>query len=235
MRLKVPDPSYASSPRSRRNFTLAFKLSFGFVVLIWAVFIFDQLLSLGLVRFGLIPGHAQGLIGVLTAPLLHLNLAHVGSNSLPLLVGGTAMLFLYPNSALRALPAIYAGSGLLAWTFARESVHIGASGLVYGMLAYVFMAGIFRRDLRSIATSVMIWFLYGSMVWGVLPTAPGTSWELHLTGALFGIVTAWLYRDWDLPPYKKYSWDLEDEEEPASWESNVDFGEDDGRERPWRR
>ncbi len=231
MRLKVPEPAYATSTRSRRNFVLAFKLTFGFLLLIWAVFIFDQLLGLGLVRFGLIPGHPEGLVGVLTAPVLHLNLPHIGSNSLPLLVGGTVMLFLYPNSSLRALPVLYLGSGALAWTFARESVHIGASGLVYGILAYVFVAGVLRRDLRSIATSLMIWFLYGSMVWGVVPTAPGTSWELHLTGAFWGVILAWLYRDWDQPPYKRYSWDFEDDE-PAPWESEIEFSDED---QPWRR
>lgn len=235
MRLKVPDPDYATSRRSRGNFVLALKLSFGYIALIWSVFIFDQVLNLGLVRFGLIPGHVEGLRGVLTAPLLHLNFPHIASNTLPLMIGGTAMLFLYPNSSLRALPVIYAGSGLLAWTFARESVHIGASGLVYGMLAYVFVAGVLRRDMRSVGTSIMIWFLYGSMVWGVMPTAPGTSWELHLTGALLGVVMAWVCRDWDHPPYKRYSWELEDEEEPAPWEDEDDFriGRDDSSPR-WR-
>ncbi|MCA1778606.1 MAG: hypothetical protein LC637_04270, partial [Xanthomonadaceae bacterium] len=96
MRVHVPDPDYASSPRAQRNFVLAAKMVFGFLVVMWSVFLFDQLLGLQLVRFGLRPRDPAGLLGILTTPLLHSSLSHIGSNSLPLLVGGTTMLFLYP-------------------------------------------------------------------------------------------------------------------------------------------
>lgn len=221
MRLEVPDPAYTASPRSGRNFVLAFKLAFAFLVVAWSVFAFDQWLQLDLLRFGLRPRDGMGLLGLVTAPLLHYNLAHIGSNSLPLLVGGTLMLFLYPNSALRALPAIYIGSGLLAWTFARDSIHIGASGVIYGLLTFVFVSGVIRRDLRSVGAALVVWFLYGSMIWGILPVGRGTSWELHVSGLVLGLITAVLYRDRDRPPMKRYDW--EDEELP-----------DDEPARPWR-
>ncbi|MEX2497914.1 MAG: rhomboid family intramembrane serine protease [Wenzhouxiangellaceae bacterium] len=207
MRVHVPDPEYTASPRAGRNFVLALKIVVGFVIVIWSVFLFDQFARIGLIRYGLIPREGIGLLGLVTTPLLHYNLSHIGSNSLPLLIGGTMMLFLYPNSALRALPAIWLGSGLLAWIFARSSVHIGASGLIYGLLAFVFVSGVIRRDMRSIGAALVIWFMYGSMIWGVLPAAPNMSWELHASGMVLGVATALKYRDWDRPPMKRYEWE----------------------------
>lgn len=223
MELKTPDPDYATSPRSRANFVLACKLVFGFVAVMWSVFLIDHGLSLGLARLGLWPRDPAGLAGLLTTPLLHGSFSHIASNSVPLLVGGIAMLYLYPHSSLRVLPVLYLGSALLAWTFARGgSVHIGASGLVYGILTYVFLAGVLRRDLRAVGVSLLIWFLYGSYVWGIFPDGSNTSWELHLSGAVLGALTAWLYRRWDRPPLKRYSWELEDE------------ATSDRTEQPWR-
>ncbi|QOC21146.1 rhomboid family intramembrane serine protease [Wenzhouxiangella sp. AB-CW3] len=223
MDLRTPDPEFTASHRARSNFRLAIRLTLVFVTVVWLVYAIDRLLGLELARFGLRPREADGLLGLVTTPLLHGSLTHIASNSLPLFVGGVAMLFLYPNSALRALPAIYIGSAALAWIFARPSIHIGASGLVYGILAFVFVSGILRRDLRSVGVSLMIWFFYGSMVWGVLPTQPGTSWELHASGMAIGVIMAVLYRRWDLPPLKRYDWeDEEDEDNEFEWEQDHD-------------
>ncbi len=237
MQLQVPDPAYTTSPRARANFRLAVKLTLGFLAVVWAVFLFEQITQISLSRFGLRPRDSFGLLGLITTPLLHGSLAHISSNSLPLFVGGVAMLFLYPHSSLRALPMIYVGSAALAWTFARPSVHIGASGLVYGMLAYVFVSGILRRDLRSVGVSLMVWFFYGSMIWGVLPAGRGMSWELHLSGAVFGVVLAFLYRDWDRPPVKRYDWDDEDDDDDSyapgeTFENDLPVDESD--REPWR-
>ena len=226
MRVHVPDPDYSSSGRAKANFLLAVKLTLGFLAVMWAVFVIDQLFNLELIRFGLRPREGAGLLGLITTPLLHFNLAHILSNSFPLLVGGTVMLFLYPNAALRALPILIIGTGAIAWAFARPNVHIGASGLVYGILAFVFVSGILRRDLRSIGAALMIWFLYGSMIWGVLPAGRSMSWELHLSGFMLGIVLAAVFRSWDIPPLKRYEW--EDEQQ----ESAEDF--DDWRQGNWK-
>ena len=211
MRLDVPDPDYAASARARANFRLAIKLSLGFVVLVWLMFGLQQLIGPAMTGLGLRPRDPAGLLGLLTTPLLHGSFSHLLSNSLPLFVGGVSMLFLYPNSSLRVLPIIYLGSAALAWTFARSAVHIGASGLVYGMLTYVFVAGILRRDIRSVGVSLMVWFFYGSMVWGVFPLAPRMSWELHASGFVLGVVLAFVYREWDRPPIKRYDWELDDD------------------------
>jgi len=222
MQFDVPDPRYTASTRSARNFVLAAKLAVGLLVVVWSVFAFDQLTGIGLIRLGLIPRETQGLLGLVTTPLLHYDLGHIGSNSLPLLVGGTMMLFLYPNSSARALPMIWLGSGLLAWLFARPNVHIGASGLIYGILAFVFVSGLVRRDLRSIGAALLVWFLYGSMLWGVLPTVPKMSWELHISGLAVGVFTAIRFRRIDWPPMKRYAWEDEDadpDDDPEPWRS----------------
>lgn len=210
MALHQPDPRYALSKRSKSNFVLALRVSLAFLASLWLIFIIDALFGLGLGRFGLRPGSLTGLIGLVTAPLLHGSAGHVFSNSLPLVISLTAMLFLYPNSAIRAIPIIWVGSGIFAWIIGRPSLHYGASGLVYGLLAYVFVSGVIRRDMRSIAVSLMVWFLYGTMVWGVLPIRPHMSWELHLGGALMGLLTAFIFRRWDWPPMVRYEWEEDD-------------------------
>jgi len=215
MHLGKPDSRLTSSRRAQRNFKLALKVTLWLVGLLWSILIIDTVLGLGLTRFGLRPGHLEGLIGVLTAPLLHGGAEHLFSNTLPLIVSLTTLLYLYPRSAMRVITLIWIGSGLLAWTIGRPSLHFGASGFVYGLLAYVFISGILRLDMRSVAVSVMVWFLYGSMIWGLLPIRPNMSWELHLGGAILGVGLAIVFRHWDVMPVKRYAW--EDDDSVPDW------------------
>ena len=212
MQIHVLDPDYTSSERARANFRLAFKIALGFVALIWLIDILNWALDLELQRFGVRPRQFAGLPGILLAPLLHGGPVHLIANSLPLLVLGTGMLYLYPNSALKVLPAVYLGPGIAVWVFAERGVHVGSSGLVYGLVSYIFVAGVIRRDRRAIAASLLVCFLYGSLVWGVLPIRPGVSWETHLAAALIGIALAIALRRLDIPPRKRYSWEDEAEE-----------------------
>jgi len=226
MHLGKPDPRFTSSPRAQRNFILALKITLALAGLLWLILIVDTVLGLGLGRFGLRPRHAEGLVGIFTAPLLHSGAEHLFSNTLPLLISMTTLLYLYPRSAMRVIPVIWMGSGLLAWMIGRPSLHFGASGFVYGLLAYVFISGILRLDMRSVAVSIMVWFLYGSMIWGVLPIRPNMSWELHLSGAILGVALAIVYRRWDVIPVKRYAW--EDDESVPEWfpqkEAPLDLG-----------
>lgn len=215
MPLGKPDPRYTHSRKARSNFQLAVRISLVFIGVLWTVFIIDEVFALRLGQFGLRPGSVPGLIGILTAPLLHANFQHILSNTLPMFIALTATLYLYPNSALRVIPAIWLGSGLLAWFFARPSLHIGASGVIYGLLAFVFISGILRRDMRSISVSLLVGFLYGSMVWGVLPSRPNMSWEMHLTGAVVGVLMAFLFMKWDRVPIVRYDW--EDDDSVPEW------------------
>ena len=111
------------------------------------------------------------------------------------------------------IPAVYLGPGIAVWLFAGASVHIGASGLVYGLVSYIFVAGVLRRDRRAIAASLLVSFLYGSLAWGVLPIKPEVSWETHLAAALIGLVLAIALRRLDIPPRKHYAWEDEKDED----------------------
>lgn len=213
MQAYIPDPAYTSSEQARASFRLAGKIALGFVALIWLIELLNGGLDLELERFGIRPRQLSGLPGILLAPLLHSSFAHLGANSLPLLVLGTGMLYLYPSSALKVIPAVYLGPGIAVWLFGRVSVHVGASGLVYGLVSYIFVAGVIRRDRRAIAASLLVCFLYGTLVWGLLPIQPGVSWETHLAAALIGLMLAIALRRLDIPPRKRYSW--EDEEDEA--------------------
>ena len=223
MQVDIPDPAWTSSEQSRASFRLAFRIALAFVVLIWLIQGLNWALDLELGRFGVRPRELAGLPGILLAPLLHGGFAHLATNTLPLLVLGTGMLYLYPGSSLKVIPAVYLGPGIAVWLLARASApHVGASGLVYGFVSYIFVAGVIRRDRRAIAASLLVAFLYGSTVWGVLPLKPGVSWETHLAAALIGLALAIALRHLDIPPRKRYEWEDETEEtgEP---------GDEDGR------
>ena len=209
MQIHASDPAFTDSERARANFRLAVKLALGFVVLIWSIQLLNWALDLGVEDFGVRPRELAGLPGIFFAPLMHSGFAHLVANSLPLLVLGTAMLYLYPNAALRVLPAVYLGPGVAVWLLARGGVHVGASGLIYGLVSYVFVGGLIRRDRRAIAASLLVAFLYGASVWGVLPIERGVSWETHLAAALIGLALAIVLRRLDIPPRRRYTWEDE--------------------------
>jgi len=151
---------------------------------------------------------------VLTAPLLHGSLAHLVSNTLPVLILGTSLLYMYPVASRIAVPVIWFGSGLAVWVIGRDSYHIGASGVVYGMMFYIFIAGLLRTDVRSLALALMVFFLYGGMIWGVLPGEQKVSFESHLAGAVIGLLLALVLRVVDPPlPPKRYGYEIEEEYE----------------------
>ena len=128
MQIHRLDPAHTDSERARANFRLAVKIALGFVALIWFIQLLNWALDLGPEDFGVRPRQLAGLPGILFAPLVHGGFAHLIANSLPLLVLGTAMLYLYPSAAFRVLPAVYLGTGVAVWLFARGSSHVGASG-----------------------------------------------------------------------------------------------------------
>ncbi len=159
------------------------------------------------------PHSLPGLLGLLTAPLLHGSLEHIAANATALLMLGTLAGSVYPRATLRALPLFWLGSGLGAWLLGEPgSVHLGASGVTHGLMFLVFMLGVLRRDRPAIAAGMIAFFFYGGMLLTVLPREPGISWQSHLGGAVFGMLAALLFRRLDpaLPP-KRYSWEDEDE------------------------
>jgi membrane associated rhomboid family serine protease len=213
VQIHVPDPDYTGSERARAHFRLAVKIALGFVGLLWFIYLMNSALGQDPGPFGIHPRQWTGLPGIVFAPLVHGDFEHLIANSPPLLVLVTVMLVVYPLSALRVVPAVYLGTGIAVWLFARDSVHFGASGLVYGLASYVSVAGLLRRDRRAVAASLIVWFMYGSLVWGVLPAQPGVSWETHLAAALIGVGYAIALRRLDVPPRKRYAWESETDQD----------------------
>lgn len=205
MRFDTPDPSWTASPQARANFRLAVVLALAFVALLWLLQTANALLDVP--PLGIRPRTPEGLAGVLVAPLSHAGLGHLAANTAPLVVLLVAMLHIYPQATPVVLPWLYAGPGLAVWALGRDALHAGASGLVYGLTAYVFVAGLLRRDRRAIAASLAVAFLYGYTVWGVLPIRRGDSWETHLAAAVLGIVLALSLRRRDVPPPVVYPWE----------------------------
>ena len=158
-----------------------------FVGLLWLVKLVEIFLGVSFAGFGIFPRSVFGLIGIVLAPLLHGDVIHLLSNTILLLVLGTVMFWLYPGAAVSVFFYCYFLTGLLVWIFGRSSVHIGASGLLYGIALFLMTIGLFRKDLKSIFVSVAVVFFYSSILWGVLPVDPRISFESHLMGALVGI------------------------------------------------
>ncbi len=196
-----------------RRLRIAFIIALSFALLLWMIKLAEYLAGLDFTQFGIYPRRADGLAGILYAPFIHGSLAHLFANTAPIIVIGTMLLYGYPRAARVLLPVVYLGGGGAVWLFAREAYHIGASGLAFGMLFFVFTVGALRWERRTLALSLVVFFLYGGMIQGVIPTARDVSFESHLSGALIGIVLAFLLRHRDPePPRKQYSWEREETE-----------------------
>lgn len=190
----------------------SFKIVASFTVLLWLIKIIEISFGADLVEYGVYPGRLHGLAGLLWAPLIHSSFSHLFANTAPLLILGTALVYGYPKSAKIVVPVVYFGTGVGVWLFARQAFHVGASGLTFGFMFFVLTIGMLRWDRRAIALSMIVFFLYGGMIWGIFPNKPDISFESHLFGAIIGISLAVLLRNHDpYSPEKKYSWE-EDEE-----------------------
>lgn len=194
----------------KRSFTIVAV----FTAVLWLIKIIEVLIGARLYQYGIQPGQLNGLAGVFLAPLIHSSFSHLFANTAPLLILGTALIYGYPKSAKIAVPVIYIGTGLCVWLFARQTYHIGASGLTFGFMFFVFTIGAIRWDRRAIALSMIVFFLYGSMIWGIFPNESGISYESHFFGAMFGIILAILLRNYDPGvAEKKYNWEEDDEDD----------------------
>jgi membrane associated rhomboid family serine protease len=185
-----------------------------FPILLWVIYLISYFFNLNLYRLGVLPRNFYGLIGIITAPMIHGGFSHLLSNTFPLIILGISIFYFYPKTAYKVFIIIYLGTGFFVWVFAREVYHIGASGIIYGFVSFLFFSGIFRKDNRSIALALMAIFLYGGLIWGILPVQEGVSWESHLFGAIVGIVAAFIFRKIDPP--KKYDWEDEESDIPVN-------------------
>ena len=193
-----------------------------FVFFMWLVKIIEVLFEIDLSRFGIYPLSVQGLRGILFSPFIHADFTHVFNNSLPLFFLSIALFYFYSEVAVQVFIWTYFLTGLLVWLAGRAAWHIGASGLVYGLASFLFFSGIIRRYFRLIALSLLIVFLYGSMVWGLFPGVyKNVSWESHMLGFFSGVVLAVWYRNQG-PQRPVYEW--MEEEESSLDDASADNG-----------
>lgn len=199
----------------KRRFLISLFVVVLMVFAIWYVKIIELVLETRFYQYGIYPRTVQGFQGVFFAPFLHSGWNHLIDNSVPLIALSLALLYFYKNIAYRLLLVFYLGTGILVWMFARNSYHIGASGIIYAQAAFLFFSGVIRRNINLLSISLIVTFLYGSMVWGIFPLKERVSWESHLLGAFVGVLCAWYFRHQGPPPQKSpWNDESDDDDEP---------------------
>lgn len=182
---------------SETNFKLkpnVIAVPLGVLILIWFIYFLEINFGFNLNKYGIYPKTFVGLRGILFSPFIHSNAKHLISNSVPLFVMLGCLYYFYQKIANKVLIIGLIVTGFLTWIFGRPSYHIGASGIVYLLVSFIFFSGVFRKYYRLIALSLIVVFLYGSMVWYIFPTEERISWEGHLSGFLVGVVFAFIFR-----------------------------------------
>jgi membrane associated rhomboid family serine protease len=206
--------------QEKRRFIHSLIFPVFFLFIIWFVKLAEFILDYDLSDFGIFPHKISGLMGILTSPLIHKDFNHLASNTVPFLTLAVGVFYFYNKIAYKIFFLLYFLSGIWVWFGGREAYHIGASGLIYGLSSFLFFSGIFKNDVRLLAISLLVVFLYGSMVWGVLPFDARISWESHLAGMTAGMVLAFYFRRQG-PEKVRYDWEDEQEDDPADEETSI--------------
>ena len=182
------------------------------ILLMASVKLFEIKSGLNFTIYGVFPRESKGLIGIFLCPFIHNTTQHLLNNLIPLFFLLSAMIHFYSKLSYLIYILIHFLSGLLLWFIGREAFHIGASGVLYGLVSFMFFSGIFSKNTQLLAFALLITFLYGSMVWGIFPETvkKGVSWEAHLSGSIMGFILSIIFIKKG-PQRKKYDW--EDEED----------------------
>ena len=184
----------------KKRVKLAMIPSLFFVACVWLAYVIDYtaVFGSGWTSLGIYPGTPKGLLGIFFSPFLHSSFSHLWSNTLPLLIQIWLLFYFYKNIAFPAFIYLWLLSGFITWIIGRSSYHIGASGLVFALLFFLFFSGVLRRYIPLIAVSLVVAFIYGSTIWSIFPIAElvdvTISWEGHLSGALSGLIIAVIFR-----------------------------------------
>ena len=206
-----------SSKIELRKMLLAMVIPASFMFLAWMVFALEKSLHISFSEFGLRPADFKLWYGILTMPFLHGSLEHILANTGSFLILGSMLFYFHNDRAILLFILSYFFSGILTWLIGRESVHIGASAMIYAFAGYLFTAGLIGRNIRRMAVTLIIVFLYGSMVWGMLPINERISWEGHLSGFITGLVLALIFTPPAPPTFSEEDDEL-DNEEDRYWE-----------------
>lgn len=181
------------------------------VILLWVIKLIEWHFELNLIQYGILPRSVQGLKGIFFSFFIHADFNHLINNSIPLLVLGWALFYFYQDLAIRIAVFSFLLSAFYTWISARTAYHIGASGVVYALFGFVFISGFIRRSKPLVGISFLLAFLYGSLVWGILPWDKSVSWEGHFWGLFVGLILAIYYRNKG-PQREVYQWDDDDDD-----------------------
>ena len=186
------------------------------VAVMLAVKVMETAFGIDMSRWGVMPQTAHGLVGVLTLPFLHGSWEHLLTNAVPILVLGTALYYCYPTLANRVMLITWIASGILTWCIGSPgSVHVGASALIYGLNLFLIVSGFIRGNRQLIVISLIMVFLYGSFIWGMIPAfakPQHISWEGHLSGAIVGVVLALVFKK-EGPQKEVHHWEEDEDDE----------------------
>lgn len=179
------------------------------IILLWSIHIAKVVWKLNLGQYGVFPRAVDGIKGIFLSPFIHGDFEHLFSNSFPVFFLTFMISYFYRKISVASIFLIYLLTGISVWLFGREVYHIGASGVAYGMVSFVFWSGLFRRNVKSIVLALVVLFLYQGYFLGIIPNQEGISWESHLLGAIVGIVVSFIFKG-----VKE-----EDEERSLAWET----------------
>ncbi|MFZ4401679.1 MAG: rhomboid family intramembrane serine protease [Bacteroidales bacterium] len=184
------------------------------LIIIWLVKFVEYMLNTNFDFLGIYPLKAEGLPGIIFSPFIHADIKHLYANSIPLFILGTALFYFYKDIGFKIFISIYLTTNTWVWIMARPAWHIGASGIIYGLAAFIFVSGIIRKHTRLMALSMFVLFIYGGLIWGIFPNnfQQEISWESHLMGLIAGIVYAIYYKK-EGPQKHEYHWEEDDEED----------------------
>jgi membrane associated rhomboid family serine protease len=184
----------SDSKTELRKMLLAAIIPASFIFIAWMVYVLEIGLNISLSEYGLRPREFSQWFGVLTMPFLHGGFEHIIANTTSFLVLGSLLFYFYNDDAIQIFVWAYVLSGIFTWLIGRSSIHIGASAMIYSFAGYLFTAGVLSKNIRHMAISLIVVFLYGSMIWGIFPQNNNVSWEGHLSGFAAGIGLAFMYR-----------------------------------------
>ena len=184
------------------------------VISIWLVYLIELRFKVNLNEYGIYPQKISGLPGIIFSPFIHGSVEHLYNNTIPLAILMAGLFYFYRSISFHVLLFGLLVSGFFTWAIGRPSYHIGASGMIYLLVSFIFFKGIFTKHYRLIALSLIVVFIYGSMLWYIFPVEDGISWEGHLGGFLAGLTLAFFLKS-DIPSPKKYAWEREDYNEEA--------------------
>lgn len=185
---------------------------FLFVLLIWTVYWVEIRFNMSFNSWGVYPQTLKGARGIIFSPFIHGSLEHLYHNTIPLFLLSMGLFYFYRPIAWKVLLYGILLSGFLTWLIGKPANHIGASGLIYVLVSFIFFKGIRTRYFRLIALSLIVVFIYGSMVWYVFPIKEGMSWEGHLSGLITGLFFAFVFKS-PITISERYEWEKEGYEE----------------------